>query len=84
MIPNQWILALIEQVEYSLKLLLHALYCTSCAKCEILEQAEGWYEATKIKFWLSGLEYSSIFAIMYDGDKASINEWLKKCSSRIM
>ena len=48
------------------------------AQCETLEQAEDWYEATKINFWLSGLEDSSIFAVIYDGNKVSINAWLKK------
>ena len=43
----------IEHIEDSLELLLHALYCILHAQCEILEKAEGWYEATKIKFWLS-------------------------------
>ena len=51
----------IIHVNNNLVLLLHALYCTLCAQRETSEQAEGWYKATKIKFWLSGLSDSSIY-----------------------
>ena len=68
-----------EHVKDSLRLLLHALYHTLHAHYETPEQAEGWYEATKIKLWLSGLSDSSIFVIMYDRNKVSINVRLEKC-----
>ena len=58
------------KVEYSLEVLLNNLYYTSCAQCDTLEQAEGWYEATKFKFWFLGLVDSSIYTFMYDGNNA--------------
>ena len=74
----------IEQFKDSLELLLQALYFTSHAQCETLEQAWVWYKATKIKFWLLGLADSYIFAVMYDIKQASIKERLEKCVFQIM
>ena len=80
-----WSLKEIEdQIAHSHEVLFHALFCALQAQCNTLEQAEGWYKATKFKFWASGIHNSLIFAIIYDGHHCSINGCLCKSGFQIM